>query len=47
MTALIEKVVVYSKERIEVNFRFADEIEVVIAAAESQMVRNEDRKAAI
>ena len=46
-TALIEKVVVYSKERIEVNFRFADEIEVVISAAEFQMVRNEDRRAAV
>ncbi len=47
VTALIEKIVVYSKERIEVNFRFADEMEVVISAAESQMARNEDRRAAV
>lgn len=47
VTALIEKIVVYSKERIEVNFRFADEMEVMISAAESQMARNEDRRAAV
>ena len=47
VAALIDKVVVYSKERIEVNFCFADEIEVVISAAESQMVRNEEKRAAV
>ena len=44
VTALIEKVVVYSKEQIEIIFRYADEMEIVIAAAEAQAVRSKARK---
>ena len=47
VTALIEKVVVYSKEQIEIIFRYADEMEIVIAAAEAQTVRSKDRRNAI
>ena len=47
VTALIEKVVVYSKDHIEIIFRYADEMEIVIAAAEAQAAREEDRRTAV
>ena len=47
VTALIEKVVVYSKEQIEIIFRYADEMEIVIAAAEAQTVRSKARRNAV
>ena len=47
VTALIEKVVVYSKEQIEIIFRYADEMEIVIAAAEAQTVRSMARRNAV
>lgn len=47
VTALIEKVVVYSKDHIEIIFRYADEMEIVIAAAEAQAAREEGRRTAV
>lgn len=47
VSSLIEKVVVYSKDRIEIIFRYADEMESVITAAEALTVRNNDRRAAV
>ena len=47
VTALIEKVVVYSKDHIEIIFRYADEMEIMIAAAEAQAAREEDRRTAV
>ena len=47
VTALIEKVVVYSKDHIEIIFRYADEMEIVIAAAEARAAREEDRRTAV
>jgi hypothetical protein len=47
VTALIEKVVVYSKDQIEIIFRYADEMEIVIAAAEAQTVRSKARRNAV
>lgn len=47
VTALIEKVVVYSKDHIEIIFRYPDEMEIVIAAAEALAAREEDRRTAV
>ena len=47
VTALIEKVVVYSKDHVEIIFRYADEMEIVIAAAEAQAAREEGRRTAV
>ena len=47
VTALIEKIIVYGKDRVEVVFRYQDEMEIVMAAAESQQSRNESRRKAV
>ncbi len=46
-TALIEKIIVFSKDRVELQFRFKDEMEILLAAAESQIGRHRKRRVAI
>ena len=46
-TALLEKIIVFSKDRIELQFRYMDEMEILLAAAESQISRSQGREIAI